>query len=508
VEQTLIDELWGGIPALAALVPAILVIRLVCHRPALRRLRLGLSLLALAVSLLVFSRLAPTVSAPMASYLWLVTSFAGLYFLFKLAEVLLLDVFLVRRGQRPPPAIFRDILSTLFAVVVLVLLLQAGLGVHVAALVVTSAAVSIVLGLALQQTISDLFAGLALMIERPFGPGDWVKIGDRVGRVQEVSWRAVKLELLRVEDYLIVPNSVAAKAEIVNMSLPTRLHGHTMEVGVAYRHRPNRVSLVLVDAALGVPEVLRAPAPCAELIRFDASGMTFRLTYWIDDYPHVEEIAAQVHAHVWYAFQRDGIEIPYPTRHIYTRSLTESGTIRREDEVARLAALFGRVDFLSALGPADLTRLADAAQVAPYPAGAVVVRRGDLGDSLFVVASGRLEVLDEPVDGRPPRTIGTRDVGEYVGEMSLLTGEPRPATVRTIEETDLAVLTAAVLRPVLVSDPSAAERLSHTLALHKAAHDEAVQRLAAEPRPLAAELHARTLLESIQRFFKLEETAE
>ena len=509
MERTLIDELWGGIPALAALVPAVLVIHVVCRRPSLRRLRLALSLLALAVSLIVFRRLAPTVAAPIRSYLWLVTSFAGIYFLFKLGEVLLLDVFLRRRGQRPPPGIFRDIISTIFAGVVLVMLLQAGLGVHVAALVVTSAAVSIFLGLALQQTISDLFAGLAIMIERPFAPGDWVKINDYVGRIQEVSWRAVKIQLLRTEDYVIVPNSVAAKAEIVNMSAPTALHGHTIEVGAAYRHAPGEVSRALVAAAAGVPGVQRMPPPCAELVGFADSAMTYRLTFWIDDYGRIEDIAAQVRSEIWYAFQRNSIEIPYPTRHNYTRPLAEAEETRRHADVARLAALFARVDFLSALGAEDLSRIAETAEIRPYGQGSVVVRRGDAGDSLFVVASGRLEILDEPVDGRPARAIGAREIGDYVGEMSLLTGAPRPATVRAVEETELAVLTREVLRPILVADPKAAERLSNTLSVHNAAHQEAVHRLAAaESAPRAGEYRARTLLGNIQRFFKLMDVAD
>jgi CRP-like cAMP-binding protein len=125
-----------------------------------------------------------------------------------------------------------------------------------------------------------------------------------------------------------------------------------------------------------------------------------------------------------------------------------------------------------------------------------------------VVASGRLEVLAEPSDGQPPRVVATRDVGEYFGEMSLLTGAPRPATVRALEDTELAVLTRDVLRPVLVSDPPAAERLSQTLAARTAMRAEAMQRLAAESRPPAAEYHASALLGSIQRFFRLAGAAD
>ena len=114
-------------------------------------------------------------------------------------------------------------------------------GVDVAALVATSAALSIVLGLALQETLANLFAGLALMLERPFEPGDWIQMGDLIGQVQQVSWRAVRLKLIRQEDYLVVPNSVVAKSEIVNMSQPRPVHGHAIEISAPYAEPPDRV---------------------------------------------------------------------------------------------------------------------------------------------------------------------------------------------------------------------------------------------------------------------------
>lgn len=509
MEQALIDELRGGVPALLALIPTVFVINLLFRRPALRRLRLALTLLAVAISLIVFRRFAPTLSEPFRAYMWVVASFAGLYFLFKLAEVLLLDVFLPRRGQRAPPGIFRDIVSTLFAAFVLIMLVQTGLGVHVATLVVTSAALSIFLGLALQQTISDLFAGLALLLERPFAPDDWVKIGERVGRVREISWRAVKIELLRLDDYLIIPNSVVAKSEVVNMSSPTRRHGHTVEVGVAYRHPPDQVARVLGHAALEVRGVLRAPAPVAELIRFDSSSVVYRVTFWIDDFSRIDEIEAQVRAHIWYALRRHDIEIPYPIVQGYLRPLARMEAAQQQDGGARLAALFRRVDFLAALGPEDVSRLAACARLQPYPDGMVVVRQGDAGDSLFVVADGRVELLDDPGGGQPLLTIGTRGVGEYVGALSLLTGAPRTATVRTVGHTELAVLTADVLRPLLQADPAAAQRLSETLNAHREARAEALRQAApAEGRRAAIDAHENSLLGNIERFLGLRDARE
>ncbi len=502
MEQTLIAELKGGIPALVALVPAIAIIHFVCGRMGLRRLRLALSLVALAVSLLVFRRIAPTVAQPFAPYLWVATSFAGIYVMFKLAEVLLLDVFWRRAGRPRPPAIFRDVISTIVGGVVLVILVQVGLNVHVATLVITSAALSIFLGLALQQSVSDVFAGVALVVERPFEPGDWVKIGDRVGRVDEISWRAVRIQLLRLDDYLILPNSVIAKADIVNMSSPTRVHGNTIEVGVAYGHAPNRVREVMAASALEVAGVLARPAPLAEVLRFDTSSMAYRLTYWIDDFPQSLDIEAAVKAHLWYAFQRSGIQIPFPILQAYTQPLAEVQTAGDDARRVRVAALLRRVDFLTALKPEQVEEMAKGAPIALYPAGAFIVRKGATDDSLFVVASGRVELLAEPPDGGAPSPIGSREAGDYFGEMSLLTDAPRPFDIRAAEDAELVVLTREVMRSILVADPSVAERLSQTLSRHLAGSQKAIEQLAGR-RPVPAAYQANTLLGNIRRVFGL-----
>jgi len=496
----LLDELKGGVPAIVALVPAIAVIHFVCGRLGLRRLRLALSLVAVAVSLVVFRRVAPNVAQPFAPYLWVITSFAGLYFTFKLGEVLLLDVFWRRRVGPRPPAIFRDVISTLFAVIVFVILLQVGLNVHVAALVITSAALSIFLGLALQQTVSDLFAGVALVIERPFVPGDWVRIGDRVGRVEEISWRAVRIWLQRLDDLLIVPNSVIAKADLVNMSSPTPRHGTTVEISAAYPQPPNRVREVMVATALEVAGVLARPTPLAELLRFDASSITYRLTYWIEDLPRSIEIEAEVRANLWYAFQRHGLEIPYPTRHVYTRPLVEAEAADAGARRARVASLLRRVDFLGALKPEAIDALAATAPIVHYPAGAFVFRKGEEAERLFVVVAGRVEILLDRVTGGPRYPVGTRGPGDYFGEMSLLTDAPRPVDVRAVQDAELIVLGREVMRPILVGDPEVAEQLSQALARHLAHDREAIEHLPGE-EPVS--IAAGTLLESIRRVFGL-----
>jgi CRP-like cAMP-binding protein len=318
-----------------------------------------------------------------------------------------------------------------------------------------------------------------------------------------VSWRAVKLQLLRQEDYLVIPNSVVAKSEFVNLSQPTPLHGQSVEIGVVYEEPPNRVSQALVDAALEVEQVIREPRPFAVVRRYDSFSIHYRLTYWIQDFAHADLIEGEVLSHVWYAFRRHGIRIPYPTSEVSWRDATVTEAATRRDEVGRIAALLRGVDFLAALTQEEIDRLADRAKIAPYPAGGVVVRQGDEGDSLFVIAHGRVEVTALTPDGGATRPLAVIEPGSYFGELSLLTGAPRSATVRALDDTELLILSKDALRPVLRTDPAAAERLSQAMARRKAEREETVQQMALEVPGSGPDTEPHFLLSRMRRFFDL-----
>jgi small-conductance mechanosensitive channel len=450
----------------------------------------------------IFRGLVPSVAPTITPYLQFLLLFALGYTAFKLVEVLVLDLLPMGRDALPRPAILRDIMAALVAALIVVVLLRSTFGVDVTALVATSAALSIILGLALQETLSNLFAGLALMIDRPFDPGDWVRIDQHIGCVKEISWRAVKIQLLRQEDYLIIPNSVIGKTQIVNISQPTPIHGHEVTVGVVYGEPPNRVRQVLREAALEVPRVLREPAPRVELARFEGYSVLYRLTFWIADFASLRDIEGEVLAHTWYALRRHGIRIPFPITDLYWHNAARLSAEERRDRRARLAGLLRGVDFLEALTAEELERLADDATVAPYPVGLAVFQQGEPGDSLFVIVAGQVEVMARPEAGGPERSLATLGTGDYFGELSLLTGAPRSATVRAVRDTQLLVITKEALRPILVVDPSAAERLSRTLARRQEEQRQALEQSGAgAASPEGAE--ALSLLGAIRGFFGL-----
>jgi small-conductance mechanosensitive channel/CRP-like cAMP-binding protein len=503
MRSPLIDLLRGGVPALVALVAAIAVIRIVCRRPTLRRLSFALSLIALTGSAALFRSLAPAEAPILDPYLRFLVLFSLAYGAFKVVEVLVVDLLPGRHGPRQAPAILRDVVAAVIGGLILVVLLRASFGVDVAALVATSAALSIVLGLALQETLANLFAGLALMLERPFEPGDWIQMGDLIGQVQEISWRAVRLKLIRQDDYLIVPNSVVAKSQIVNMSQPLPIHGHAIEVGAPYAEPPGRVRQMLTEAALDVVGVLPEPAPRARVARFDASAIVYQLVYYLDDYPRIHDLQGEVLSRCWYAFRQHGIEIPFPAADVFWRDAAMVARDARTVEVRRIATLLAGVDFLEALTSEQFDHLASEARIVPYPVGGAVVRQGDEGDSLFLVAEGRVDVSAHASSGGVEQRLATLGPGDYFGEMSLLTGAPRSATIRAGEETRLVVLRKEALRPLLVADPTVLERLSKTLARRRAERDDAIHRAATSEYEGPGADRASQLLGLMRRFFGL-----
>jgi small-conductance mechanosensitive channel len=180
-----------------------------------------------------------------------------------------------------------------------------------AELVTTSAVSAVVLGFALQDTLGNAFAGLAIQSEKPFNVGHWVRVGDHEGRVAEVTWRATKLRT-KSGNLVVLPNNVVAKEAVVNYSEPSTPYRLVVDVGASYLVSPNTVKAAIREALRNSPLVLTAPAPDVLLLRFDDSAITYRVRFWVDDYEADDRASDQVRTSIYYAFRRHDIEIPWP----------------------------------------------------------------------------------------------------------------------------------------------------------------------------------------------------
>src|SRR5260221_5083057 len=283
-------------------------------------------------------------------------------------------------------------------------------------LVTTSAVSAVVIGFALQDTLGNAFAGLAIQSEKPFHVGHWIRVGDFEGRVAEVTWRATKLRT-KAGNFVVVPNNIVAKEAITNYSEPAAPTRIEIEVGASYLTAPNAVKAAIGEALANSPRALRTPAPDIVLGAFDSSAIVYRVRFWIEDYERDEAARDQVRTAIYYAFARHEIEIPWPIQVQYERELKDLDPDARVDERDRLLA---GVDLFAALGEDQRREIAAATTSRMYGDGEAIVRQGDAGHSMFIIGSGRAAVVLEP-EGREVATI---ERGGYLGEMSLLTGEP------------------------------------------------------------------------------------
>jgi small-conductance mechanosensitive channel/CRP-like cAMP-binding protein len=383
------------------------------------------------------------------------------------------------------PAIVQDVVVIgLFAVTATLLMEEK--------LLTTSAVGAVVIGFALQDTLGNLFAGLAIQIEKPFSVGHWVRIGDFEGKVQQVTWRATKL-LTKHGQYVVVPNSVMSKDPILNYSEPTIPTRIDVEVGASYDVPPNVVKQALQEAVDNAPLALKAPPPVVVLDTFDASSITYRVLFWIDDFARDRVARDQVRTNIWYTFRRHGIEIPFPIQVEYSR---DEQTSRPPAQVSAMALALASVELFRPLTEQERHDLAERCPERLFAAGERVVRQAAEGDSMFVVVKGKVVVTLEPSG----QEVAVTDAGGFFGEMSMLTGQPRTATVSAVKDTILMEISADRFRELAVAHPGLVEHVAGVVERRRAGLRQAQ---AAAEAAAASTPAGESLLRRIQQFLGL-----
>ncbi len=376
---------------------------------------------------------------------------------------LLFNPWRLDRPSERVPAIVQDVIViALFAIAATMLLDEKVL--------TTSAVGAVVVGFALQDTLGNFFAGLAIQVEKPFRIGQWIRVGDFEGRVEEVTWRATKL-LTKAGQFVIVPNSVVAKDPILNYSepiVPTRLQ---VDIGLSYDAAPNLAKRALLEALSNAPLVLRDPAPDVVVIDFAASSVNYRVRFWIADFGQDDLAYDQVRSNLWYTLRRHGIEIPYPIQIEYSR---DEQPARPPTRIRYVADRLAQIDLFAGLDDDGRTRLAEACPEHLFGAGERIVRQGDAGQSMFVVLDGRVRITLEPSG----QEVAVTSSGGFFGEMSMLTGDPRTATVSALDDALLLEITADRFRELALARAGLVEHVSEMVTSRRAGLESA--RAAAE----------------------------
>lgn len=321
---------------------------------------------------------------------------------------------------------------------------------------------SIVLGLALQETLGNFFAGIALFFERPFKVGDWIRVGEREGEVVEANWRSVRVRD-RNQNMIIIPNSILGRERIENFSAPTSVCGIVARFGFAYDNPPNKVKKVLLDVLAETPNVLKEPQPSIRTKDFGDFAVSYETKYFINDYSLLHEIEEDLRTRVWYSARRHGLTIPYPTQTVYE---TKVPLEAKADPVLFIRKTLSKVPLFEPLLPEELSALADEVLVVEYGDRECVVKQGEAGDSLFIVRKGNALVTIEDNTGfrRHVKHLGP---GDFFGEMALLTGEARTATVTAAGDLELLVVYKEALSKPFAARPALLAAMAQAAASRK-----------------------------------------
>jgi small-conductance mechanosensitive channel/CRP-like cAMP-binding protein len=392
-----------------------------------------------------------------------------------------------RLNVGPTPKILRDLIDFVLYVVSALPILKTELQIDLTGLLATSAILSVVLGLALQETLGNLFAGLALQLERPFSTGDWISVGDHAGRVVQIAWRATRIETARLEE-ITVPNSNIAKQPVRNFTRGGAPVGLDLEVGVSYSAPPNTVRAEVLATLGEITQVLQSPPPSCRIVRFGDSAVVYLVRFFVASFDASPGALDEAHTRLWYRFSRAGIEIPFPQRVVHTQPLEP------RTPAAHLN-LLSRLDLFAPFSTEERTDLARAAVERRFGKGEALIREGAEGHTFYVILEGEVVVARGGIE------VARLNRGAYLGEMSLLTGDPRSATVVAASDVTLLELDREAFARHFALHPERAQQMSELLAKRRA-ELEAVAAAAGAPPPEGT--RANEILRRLRAIFRLQ----
>ena len=318
-------------------------------------------------------------------------------------------------------------------------------------LLVTSTVVSAVIGLSLQDTLTNLFAGVSLQIEAPFNIDDWVNLGGYEGKIVSQNWRTLTL-LTRENHRVSLPNKTVAEEKIINYSRPTKRQIHSFFVDLDYSHPPNLVKKAISELLDEIPEVSIDHRAYPYVVSYESSGIKYCLKYWIEDYADVITIQDIVLSRLWYKLRRNNIKIPYPTSEIHLELESPEAERRKsKEQVAYIRKELSKQEWLESIDEKQLEILAEGASLMTYAKDDNLVTQGEEGDSMFFILHGCAKVFVKGTRGKEVY-VADKGVGEYFGEMSLLTGDVRTATVRAVEDIEVIVIDKEHFTDIIAKD--------------------------------------------------------
>lgn len=384
-------------------------------------------------------------------------------------------------------------------------------GVNLTSIVATSAVVTAVIGLSLQSTLGNVIGGLSLQIDDSIKEGDWIELENRgQGQVKAVRWRHTVIET-RDWDTLIVPNGqlLAQTIKILGKREGQPLQ-HRMWVyfNVDHRYAPGRI-LRVVDEALQsapIPGVASEPKPhaiCQDLARDHRDSFCYyAVRYWLTDLARDDPTSSAVRERIYTALQRAQIPLALPAHTVFVSHEDGKAERKQQQRQDAIRAALRSVELFSRLSAEELGILTESAKPAPFVRGEVVTRQGAKANWLYVLMSGEIEVRVVSVDGME-RRVAVLEAPSFFGEMALMTGAPREATVIAMTDVECLRVDKDDFRKILTLRPELVDEISSTLAQRRVELEAVRDNLDADSKLRRVVSERSRILASIKDFFGL-----
>ena len=414
----------------------------------------------------------------------------------RMIDYAIFDVAFRIRKRTVAPALLRQLVSILVFLAVAAAVVKAILpDVHLGAVFTTSAILTAIVGLALQDTLGNLFAGLALHLERTMRVGDMIRYGETFGTVEELSWREIRLRTTE-GNLLLIPNSLAGRERLEVFARPGPPIARSLRVGLEYDASPEHARMTLESALRGMKGIAQSPAPRAFLKTFDASSIVYELRYWLEDYGDYLDVDARARERTWYALRRAGLPLAY---NVIRQHVFQAGPLPIAPHGTWVRPAIDGVDLFADLSEEQRDLIAAGAIERRYAPDEIIVREGDETSSMFVVATGKAAVSIHGARGET-RKLAILEPGKAFGEISLLTGEPRTATVRALDESVVVEIDKTTLEPILRASPGLCQSFERVIGERRKGAADSYE---ASRDELGRAPQRAPLAERISRFFGL-----
>ncbi len=410
------------------------------------------------------------------------------------------NVALRNSSQNEISSLVRSVVSIIISIVAFFIIFQSQYpNVELTALFTGSTILGIVVGLALQDTLGNLFAGIALQADQSFQVGDVINIQSNkwVGVIEQVSWRGVKIRTFQ-NKVVVISNAVLGK-EVIEVAPKENLNARLVYFNTLYSNPPTKTIQLVRDVISKVENVSTKIRPNVRVRNLGDNGIDYEVKVWLEDYSKYNDTDALIRKRIWYAFQREGIDFAYPTRTVYIQK--EKAPIDESEALSEIVMRLAEVSLFAPLSEHEMHRIAEKVMVKLFSPDEPIVKRGQEGSSMFVIHRGEVKVQIR--ERGKAKVIMKLTEGDIFGEMALFTGEPRTATVIATEETEVLEITHGSLKPILEENPDLVERFSEIIEARRVKLSEST-----ETDTLSGDNAKSGVFNSIRKFFGLGKTGE